>query len=199
MTKQMRVLVACESSGVVRDAFLARGHDAISCDLKPTESPGPHHQGDVFEYLAGADAFDLVIAHPPCTYLSNAGVHLLMSPDGMIREDPGSRWQKMLDAVEFFNRFKGTAPKVCIENPKPHGYASHRMGLCQQVVDPSMFGHDFRKRTHLWLEGLPFLMATSVYPAPRSFVASVPPGPDQATVRSRTASGLAFAMANQWG
>lgn len=193
----MRVLVACEFSGVVRDAFIERGHDAVSCDLHPTESPGPHYHGDVLDILA--DGWDLVIAHPPCQYLSRAGVRWLMGPDGMIDEGPDSRWQKMLDACAFFNLFKGCAPKVCIENPIMHGYAAHRCGKPDQIIQPWMFGEPYNKTTGLWLEGLPPLLATKVESEREIWVENVPPGADRWKVRSRTFEGIAMAMAHQWG
>ena len=190
----MRVLVACEFSGIVRDAFIAKGHDAMSADLLPTQSEGPHYLGDVRDVLY--DGWDMVIAHPPCRYLSNAGVRWMMGPDGLIDD---VRWMQMLEAVEFFRLFQGCAPRVCIENPKPHGYASHRMGKESQVVHPWMFGHEEQKRTHLWLENLPPLTATKVMSVRDAWIPDVVPGAEQWKRRSITYTGLAEAMADQWG
>lgn len=149
----MRVLIACEYSGVERDAFIAAGHDAISADLLPTESPGPHYQGDVLD-LAG-ESWDLVIAHPPCTYLANSGVRWLYT-------NP-TRWQDMLTGADFFRRmFAFNAPMLAVENPVQHKWAklAHGMGDPIQTVQPYEYGHPETKRTCFWLRGLPPLMGT---------------------------------------
>lgn len=196
----MRVLVACEYSGRVRDAFLARGHDAMSCDLLPTESPGPHHTGDVLDLLRPG-RWDLVIAHPPCNYLTNAGVRWLYTqPD---------RWRRMLDAADFFKALlNAPAPRVAVENPLMHRYAAAIVGERQtQVVHPWMFGHTEVKATGLWLRGLPPLVGTedckaATYALPyyeRGKVVAMAPSPDRAKLRALTFQGLADAMAEQWG
>ena len=150
----MRVLIACEYSGIERDAFRALGHDAISCDLLPTERPGPHHQGDVRDLMD--EPWDLVIAHPPCTYLSNSGVRWLYS-------DP-TRWQDMLEGAAFFRQmFAFNSPRIAVENPIQHKWAklAHGMGDPSQTVQPWQFGHPETKRTGYWLRGLPQLTGTS--------------------------------------
>mgnify|MGYP005872559445 CR=1 FL=1 len=194
----MRVLVACEYSGVVRDAFLRRGHDAISCDLLPTDMPGPHIQGDVLEILH--DGWDMMIAHPPCTYLTNAGVcHL--------HKDP-SRWAKMQEAAEFFKALLNAPIKrKAIENPIMHKYAVEIIGRRQdQVIQPWMFGHLEQKATCLWLESLPKLEETEnvkdqMMQLPNSVrqrLHYLPPSKDRWKIRSTTYSGIADAMASQW-
>lgn len=141
----MKVLVACEFSGTVRDAFIARGHDAISCDLLPTESPGPHYQGDVTPLLQ--EPWDLVIAHPPCTYLSYAGTSHWNKP---------GRAELREQAMEFFMEcYNANAPKVGVENP--FGWPCQAFRRPDQIVNPFDFGEPIRKRTCLWLRGLPIL------------------------------------------
>lgn len=195
----MRVLVACEFSGAVRDAFTARGHDAMSCDLLPAETPGKHYQGDALD-LAG-EPFDLVIAHPPCTYLSNSGVRWLDT-------EPG-RWARLEVAAGFFAAMaRFSAPRIAIENPIQHRHAiaRHGLGRPHQVIQPWMFGHPETKATGLWLYGLPPLMPTSderefmaTLPAmERNRIHYVPPGADRGRVRSVTFAGIADAMADQW-
>ena len=142
----MKVLVACEFSGVVRDAFIARGHDAISCDLLPSEQPGPHVQGDVMPLLR--ESWDLVIAHPPCTFLCKSGVRWLHS-------DPG-RWAKLDDGAAFFIAcLNANAPAVAVENPLPHRYAVTRIGSNFTFnVQPWQFGHGETKCTCFWTRGI---------------------------------------------
>jgi hypothetical protein len=187
----MRVLVACEYSGTVRDAFIAKGHDAISCDLLPTDVPGPHYQGDVFDIID--DGFDLMIAHPPCTYLCNSGVRWLHT-------DP-ERWNHMREGAEFFRRLlDAPIPRKAIENPIMHKYAVEIIGRRQdQVVQPWWFGHGETKATGLWLEGLPPLIATNVVEGREGRIHKMPPGPDRWKHRSTTFEGIALAMASQWG
>lgn len=142
----MRVLVACEYSGIVRDCFASLGHDAMSCDLLPTEKPGPHYQGNVFDVLD--DGWDLLIAHPPCTYLSLAGACRMYPSKGEINHE---RLKKAMEAKEFFLRLLNhPIPKICIENPRPLSV----VGLPpeSQVIQPWMFGDPYTKRTHLWLK-----------------------------------------------
>ena len=195
----MRVLVACEYSGRVRDAFIAKGHDAMSCDLLPTDVVGPHHQGDVFDL--DLTQFDLMVAHPPCTYLTNAGVTWL-------HRDP-SRWAKLDEGTAFFKMLlEVPIPRICVENPIMHKYAKERIGGVKQtqVVQPWMFGHMEQKATCLWLKGLPPLTPTnnvreammSLPDNQRQRLHYLPPGPDRWKLRSTTYQGVADAMAAQW-
>lgn len=194
-----KVLVACEYSGKVRDAFIRAGHDAMSCDLLPTDSPGPHYQGDVSDILD--DGWDLLIGHPPCTYMANSGVSWL-------HKDP-ERWQQLEQATAFF-RLLWNAPVPCIalENPIMHKYAREQIGVAHvQVIQPWMFGHSESKATCLWLKNLPPLLPTldarphmETLPArERQRLHYLPPGPDRWKLRSETYQGIADAMANQWG
>ena len=196
----MRVLVACEYSSRVRDAFIARGHDAMSCDLLPTDVAGPHHQGDVFDL--DLSEFDLMVAHPPCTYLTNAGVTWL-------HRDP-DRWAKLDDGAAFFKRLlEAPIPRICVENPIMHKYAKERIGGVKQsqVVQPWMFGHMEQKATCLWLKGLPLLQPTNNVKAEmlalpdnqRQRLHYLPPSADRWKLRSTTYQGIADAMAAQWG
>jgi len=142
----VRVLVACEYSGTVRDAFLSRGHDAMSCDILPTDAPGPHYQGDVRDVLDGG--WDLMIAHPPCTYLSVSGMH--WTARGL--RDP----QLTEDALDFVRLLlDAPIPRICVENPV--SVISTRIRPSDQIVHPWMFGHDASKKTCLWLKNLPLL------------------------------------------
>lgn len=197
----MKILIACEYSGVVREAFAKRGHDAMSCDLLPTEQPGNHYQGDVRDVLY--ENWDLLIAHPECTYLTNAGVcHLHTDP---------SRWLKLFDAAEFFKLFLNAKhiPKRAIENPIMHKYAKTLIGGIQQtqIVQPWMFGHTEQKATCLWLHGLDPLESTHnvkeemmLLPKnERERLHYLPPSPDRWKERSRTYQGIGDAMASQWG
>ncbi|MGO5251508.1 hypothetical protein ACTQ2Q_09205 [Atopobiaceae bacterium LCP21S3_F11] len=192
--------MACEYSGVVRDAMRARGHDAMSCDILPTDAPGPHYQGDVRDLMT--EEWDLVIAHPPCTYLANSGVSWL-------KKDP-DRWTKMKEGAEFF-RLMGqfNSPRIAIENPIQHRYAveEHGLGRQTQVVQPWMFGHPEMKATGLWLYGLPKLEPTDDVRGLMELLPKnqqqrlhyLPPSEDRWKLRSTTFSGLAAAMADQWG
>lgn len=182
----MRVLVACEFSGIVRDAFIVRGHDAVSCDLLPTERPGPHIQGDVRETLAGG--WDMMLAFPPCTYLAHSG----------------NRWhagsQARLDALAFVRDLMAAPiPRWAIENPR--GVIGSAIRRPDMVLQPWEYGHPESKATCLWLKGLPPLMVTAVMGGPRPSRILNMPGPraDRATNRSRTYEGVAAAMAEQWG
>lgn len=191
----MKILIACEYSGTVRDAFTAKGHNAISCDFEPTEKPGKHFQGDVTDILY--HDWDMIIAHPPCTYLSNSGVRWLYNPDGTLNDE---RWLNMRGAADFFEIFLNhSCPRICIENPIPHKHAG--LPAYTQTVQPYEFGHTTSKRTCLWLKGLPPLKPTRVIPKEERtqdiWLAS--PGPDRWKLRSRTFEGIASAMAEQWG
>lgn len=194
----MRVLVACEYSGVVREAFAARGHDAWSCDILPTDIPSDKHvQGDVTTLINGK--WDLLIAHPPCTYLTNSGVRWLYNKDGSNNED---RWKLMVEGVEFFRMFlyADHIPMRAIENPIMHKYAVSRIGRKQdQIVHPWQFGHGEQKQTGLWLEGLPKLEPTDIVEGREQRIWKLGPSKDRAKIRSKTYQGIADAMAEQWG
>jgi len=206
----MRVLVACEFSGIVRDAFLAEGHDAYSCDLLETESRATeehiarHFVGDVFDIIPLA-SWDLMIAHPPCTYLTNAGVrHLngnITSRNGKRAEVSGvERFHAMWEAAKFFNALKESGiPRIAIENPVPHKYAVERIGKYDQIIQPWQFGHDERKAICLWLKNLPPLIPTRLMPGRAARANNESPGPNRAKERSRFFVGVALAMAAQWG
>lgn len=196
----MRVLVACEYSGRVRDAFIRRGHEAMSCDILPTDSPGPHYQGDVQNILG--DDWDLMVAHPPCTYMTNSGVTWL-------HKDP-TRWAKLDDAAAFFKMLlDAPIEKIAVENPIMHKYAKERIGGVKQtqVIQPWMFGHTEQKATCLWLKNLPPLAPTNDVKAEmlqlpdneRQRLHYLPPSADRWKLRSTTYMGIAEAMANQWG
>ena len=255
---KLRVLVACEYSGIVRDAFIAAGHDAMSCDLLPTEQPGPHYQGDVLRVIDGwkpvkmafdlpdcecceepwcedhqqhysdcacygpsqddeleyteiegqlfarpvdTPHWDLMIAHPPCTYLSVSGIHW---------NDRGRGWDETEKALEFFRLLlNAPIPKIAIENPV--GIVSTRIRKPDQTIQPYQFGADASKATCLWLKDLPQLTPTA-YVAPRMIDGKrrwanqtnggqnkLAPSPDRWKERSRTYPGIAKAMASQWG
>ena len=196
----MRILVACEYSGRVRDAFIRRGHEAMSCDILPTDSPGPHYQGDVQNILG--DNWDLMVAHPPCTYMTNSGVTWL-------HKDP-TRWAKLDDAAAFFKLLlDAPIEKIAVENPIMHKYAKERIGGVKQtqVIQPWMFGHTEQKATCLWLKNLPPLVPTNDVKAEmlqlpdneRQRLHYLPPSADRWKLRSTTYMGIAEAMANQWG
>lgn len=186
----MKIGVLCEYSGVVRDAFIARGHDAVSCDLLDTEAPGPHIKGDCLtQDWAG---FDLLICHPPCTRLCNSGVRWLAERD---------LWGEMDEACRFFNAL-GNLPcdKIVRENPIPHRYAVEKIGRYSQIVQPWQHGHAETKATCLWLKGVEALKPTDIVEGPRrGRVHLESPGPDRWKRRSTTYTGIAEAMAEQWG
>jgi site-specific DNA-cytosine methylase len=184
----MRVLVACEFSGTVRDAFRKRGHDAYSCDLLPTESsPEYHFQCDIRELLYTRMRWDLMIAHPPCTHLAVSGARWFK--DKLVEQE---------DALEFVQMLMGAdIKKICIENPV--SIISSRIRKPDQIIQPWMFGHGETKKTCLWLKGLPKLVPTRVVEGREARVHRMPPGPDRWKERSRTFSGIADAFAEQWG
>ena len=182
----MRVLVACEYSATVRDAFRAKGHDAWSCDLLPTEGdPQWHHEGDVFDILN--DSWDLMIAHPPCTHLAVSG----------------ARWFKdklveQAEALEFVRRLlDAPIDKIALENPI--SIISSRIRKPTQIIQPWQFGHGETKATCLWLKNLPPLTPTKIVDGREARVHKMAPGPDRWKERSRTYQGIADAMADQWG
>jgi hypothetical protein len=192
----MRVLVACEFSGTVRDAFRALGHDAVSCDLIPTERPGPHHRGDVRELLS--DGWDVMIAHPPCTYLATSGARWM---DARREVAAGGFWP-IEDPQETALRFvqdllDAPIPRIALENPKSVIYT--RIRPPDQEIQPWQHGHGEVKTTALWLKGLPLLEPTYVVPGRTAKIHAMPPGRDRWRDRSRTYPGIAAAMAVQWG
>lgn len=196
----MRILIACEFSGIVRDAFAARGHYALSCDLLPTEKPGNHYQGDIFDLLnRGGVEWDLMIAHPPCTYLANSGVRWLYGGRGT-DIDP-IRWAQMEEAARFFKRLLETGiPRIAVENPIMHGYAKEIIGQHPaQIIQPWQFGHGETKATCLWLNNLPSLRPTRIVEGRLARVHREGRSPDRWKNRSRTFEGIADAMADQWG
>ncbi len=180
----MRVLVACEYSGRVRDAFRALGHDAMSCDLLPTEVPGPHYQGDVRDVLG--DHWDLMIAHPPCTHLAVSGARHFFRKE-----------REQAEALDFVRLLLAAPiPRIALENPV--SVISSRIRKPDQVIQPWQFGHGETKATCLWLRGLPLLTPTNVVEGRANRVHLMPPGPDRWKERSRTFQGVADAMASQW-
>jgi hypothetical protein len=207
-----RVLVACEYSGAVRRAFQDLGHDALSIDLLPADDGATHtlcngrhnghFQGDVIAFLAKhAGDFDLMIAHPPCTFLSNSGVRWLYQTDeNGIKTRNEERWEEMRKGAEFFRALlHAPIPLKCIENPIIHGYAKAIIGTpASQTIQPWMFGHGESKATNLWLVGLPPLMATKIVDGRDQRIWKLSPSPDRWKLRSATYPGIAEAMANQW-
>jgi hypothetical protein len=204
----VKVAVCCEFSGTVREAFKAKGHDAWSCDLLPTEIPGQHHVGDAVKFLDTHGPFDLAICHPPCFRLCNSGVRWLYGGKGKVI-DP-KMWAAMEDAAAFFRAFlEAPVPRIAVENPIPSGHALTLIGQrYTQIVQPYHFGHKEMKSTALWLKGLPPLIPTDmVGPPPKdrelrkhwAKVHRASPGPNRWKVRSKTYAGLANAMAEQWG
>lgn len=196
----MRVLVACEYSGRVREAFRKRGHSVWSADLLPADDGSLYHyEGDVRDILD--KKWDLMVAHPPCTYLSNSGVRWLHS-------DP-DRWELMKDGADFFKELlDADIPMKAIENPIPHKYAVERIGRkYDQLIQPYQFGHKETKATCLWLQGLPKLEPTTdlkeetmALPAKeRARIHHLPPSADRWKIRSTTYQGFADAMGEQWG
>lgn len=200
----MRVLVACEFSGVVRDAFLRHGHDAWSCDLLPCESDQARHMmTDVMTVLD--QGWDLMVAHPPCTYLTNAGVaHLhegVVSRRGNHTAVYGAvRMAAMRQAAAFFQGLlDAPIAHIAVENPVPHHYATDIIGRYDQLIQPWYFGHGETKGTCFWLRNLPPLMATVIHTGRWARVHRASPSPDRWKERSRTLPGIAEAMASQWG
>ena len=186
----MRVLVACEFSGRVRDAFIAKGHEAVSCDLLPSDTPGPHIQGDVLPLLD--QRWDMIIAHPPCTRLCNSGVCWL---------EKRNLWDDMRQGAAFFKMFlDADCERIAVENPIPHKYAVAEIGRkYDQIIQPWQFGHGETKATCLWLKGLPPLQPTDIVDGREQRLHRLPPGPDRAKKRSETYQGIADAFAEQWG
>ncbi|WP_319498049.1 hypothetical protein [uncultured Cohaesibacter sp.] len=196
-----KVLVACEFSGIVRNAFLDRGHDAWSCDLLPTESrPNRHITGDVRDVLQ--DGWDcLIVAHPPCTRLCNSGVRWLSRPPQ--GKTLAEMWQQLEEGAALFSAmWNAPIPHVAVENPVMHKHAKRLIENYQdfsQSIQPWQFGHGEVKRTCLWLRNLPDLVPTEIVEGRTARVHRMPPGPDRAKERSRFFTGIADAMADQWG
>ena len=180
-----RILVACEFSGIVRDAFRERGHDAVSCDLLPSERPGPHIRGDVLDVLDGG--WDLLIAHPPCTYLAVSGARWFAGRH--------AEQEAALDFVRLL--LDAPIPRIALENPV--SVISSRIRKPDQIIQPWQFGHGEVKATCLWLRNLPPLVPTDIVDGREARVHRMPPGPDRWRERSRTLPGIAAAMADQWG
>lgn len=195
----MKILIACEYSGIVRDAFIRKGHEAMSCDLLPTEQPGPHYQGNVLDIIN--DGFDMMIAHPPCTRLCNSGVRWLHERD---------LWEDLYEACDFYLKLRN-APihKKAIENPIMHKYAKNLLGsVNRQIIKPSWFGEKTFKATGFELHNLPLLVPSNKIEEPEkntdeykkwSWVHRCSPGPNRWKIRSTTLKGIADAMAEQWG
>ena len=187
----MKILVACEFSGIIREAFAERGHDTWSCDLLPSEIEGQHFQINVVDILNFG--WDLMIAHPPCTYLCNSGVRWL--------HEGFQRWWKLEKAASFFRRLlQAPIPHIVVENPIPHKYAVEFIGRqYDQIIQPWQFGHGETKATCLWLKNLPLLKPTNIVEGRIPRIHHEPPSSDRWKNRSRTYQGIAKAMAEQWG
>ena len=181
----MRVLVACEYSGAVRDAFIRAGHDAISCDLLPTDVLGPHYQGNVLDVIG--DGWDLMIAHPPCTHLAVSGARWFKE-----------KQKEQAEALDFVRLLLAApVPSIALENPV--SIISSRIRKPDQVVQPWQFGHGETKATCLWLKNLPLLKPTNIVDGREARIHRMPPSPDRWKERSKTYVGIAAAMAEQWG
>lgn len=191
----IKVLVGCEFSGIVRDAFLNKGHDAISCDLDPTEKRGPHYQGDVRDIIK-SENWDLMIAHPPCTRICRNSKRWNEGKESEVEE-----------GCKFFLEMKNAnIPKICVENPLPTKETKQIIGKYSQIIQPWQFGHDYSKKTCLWLKNLPLLKPTNVIPITyyftpngRRFTYGWYKTPRNGKARSRFFPGIAKAMAEQWG
>jgi len=205
----MKILIACEYSGRVRDAFIAKGHDAISCDLRPTEVLGPHYQGDVRDILG--NGFDMLIGHPYCTFNTLAGIRWMYHPDDTHlpaterRRHPKypNRMKDFQEGIAFFKALRDSGiPKIALENSKPHGLMTAEVGNYTQCVQPWMFGSPVTKGACWWLYGLPNLIPThqkTDYQKITPACHFMSPGPNREKERSRTDVFLAKALAEQWG
>lgn len=183
----MKILIACEYSGTVRDAFIKAGHQAISCDLLPTDVQGPHYQGSVFDILD--DGFDMMIAHPPCTHLAVSGARHFKA------KQADGRQQEALDFVQRL--LDADIPRIALENPI--SIISSRIRKPDQIIQPWQFGHGETKATCLWLKNLPCLEPTNIVDGREQRIWKLPPGKDRWKIRSKTFQGIADAMAQQWG
>ena len=192
----MKILVACEFSGIVRDAFIAAGHDAVSCDIEISERPGPHYCGDVLDILDRG--WDMLLAFPPCTHLAVSGAKYFKEK----RKD--GRQQQ---AIDFFTRLiSADIPKIAVENPV--GIMSRIFRKPDQIIQPYEYGHNESKKTCLWLKNLPLLLSTNFISCPpgqprenqtKSKQNKLGPSPNRSKIRGKTYPGIADAMANQWG
>lgn len=181
----MKVLIGCEFSGVVRDSFLRRGHDAVSCDLCVSEREGPHVVGDILDIVD--HGWDLMVVHPPCTYLAVSGARWFKG-----------REREQAEAIDFVRLLLGAPiPRIALENPI--SVISTKIRKPDQIVQPWQFGHGETKATCWWLKGLPLLVPTDIVSGRRARVHQQPPSPERWKDRSRTLPGMAEAMANQWG
>lgn len=196
----MKVIVGCEFSGVVRRAFRKLGHDAYSCDLLPADDgeKNYHYQDDILNVLKN-NKFDLGIFHPPCTYLCNSGVSHLYKPGSKIRDN--ERWSELIKGANFFKTLLNSdISRVAVENPIMHIYALSIIGIGQtQIIQPWMFGHGETKATCLWLRNLPPLKPTNIVTGREQRVHKESPGKNRWKKRSITYTGIAEAMASQWG
>ena len=183
----LKVLIACEYSGRVRDAFTRAGHYAMSCDLLPTDAPGLHYQGDVFNVIN--DGWDLMIAHPPCTHLSVSGArHFAAKQASGVQQEALAFVQRLLDAP---------IERIALENPI--SIISSRIRKPDQIIQPWQFGHGETKATCLWLKNLPLLTPTNIVKGREARIHKMPPSADRWKKRSETYQGIADAMATQWG
>jgi hypothetical protein len=181
----MKVLVACEFSGIVREVFAARGHETWSCDLESSEVPGNHIQGNVLDILK--DGWDMMIAHPPCTYLAVSGARWFRD-----------RLDEQKEALAFVEQLmKAPINKIAIENPI--SVISTKIRKPDQIIQPWQFGHGETKATCLWLKNLPLLQPTTIVPERYQKIHLMSPGKNRSKERSRTYYGIALAMAEQWG
>ena len=184
--RQLKVLIACEFSGIVREMFERKGHDATSCDLLDSEIPGNHYKGDVRD-LFGEERWDIMIAHPPCTHLAVSGARWFVN-----------KKKEQKEALDFVKELMDSGiPRIAIENPI--SVISTRIRKPDQIIQPWQFGHGETKATCLWLKNLPKLKPTNIVEGREPRIAHVPPSPDRWKIRSRTFKGIARAMASQWG
>ena len=180
-----KVLIACEYSGTVRDAFIKAGHDAMSCDLLDSEVTGNHYKGDVRDVIN--DGWDLMICHPPCTHLAVSGARWF--------KEKQKEQAKALEFVELL--LNAPIPKICLENPV--SIISSRIRKPDQIIQPWQYGHGETKATCLWLKNLPLLKPTDLVEGREARIHKMPPSPDRWKLRSKTYQGIADAMAAQWG
>jgi hypothetical protein len=207
----MKILIACEESGIVREAFRKAGHDAWSCDLLLSAIQGQHYQGNVLDIIQGDWSIiggkpDMLIGHPPCTYLTNAGVrHLydhVVSRTGKHAAVYGAaRWTAMKESAIFFRQLlTSDVERIAIENPIPHKYAVEEIGRkYDQLIQPWWFGHGETKATCFWLKNLPKLVPTDIVEGREHRIHKMPPSVHRSKDRSKTFQGIADAMAAQWG
>lgn len=181
----MNILIACEFSGIVRDAFIEKGHNAVSCDLLPTESPGPHYQCDIIKVIG--HGWDMMIAFPPCTHLAISGARWFKQKE-----------KEQKESINFFiNLINAPIRHIAIENPV--GIMSTKYRKPDQIVQPWQFGHGETKKTCLWLKNLPKLIPTNIVNGREQKIWKMPPSKDRSKLRSITYKGIAQAMADQWG